>query len=46
MAEEFLHGADIVAGLKQMGGKRVAQRMAGDPLVQAGFLGGLPRVVC
>jgi hypothetical protein len=28
VAEEFLHGADVVAGLKQMGGERMAQGMA------------------
>lgn len=35
VAEQFLHGADVVTALKEMGGKRMAKRvhrdMASDP---------------
>jgi hypothetical protein len=37
MPEEFLDGADIIAGLEQMGCKGVAQGVAGDALLEAGF---------
>ncbi len=36
MAQEFLHGADIVTLLEQMGGEGVAERVAGRPLGDAG----------
>jgi len=39
MSEEFLDGADIIAGLEQMGCKGVAQGVAGDALLEAGLLG-------
>ncbi len=41
MAEELLHGADIVAVLEQMGGEGVAEGVTGDALGEAGQSGGL-----
>ena len=36
MAQEFLHGTNIVTLLEQMGGERVAEGVAGGPLGNAG----------
>ena len=41
MAEEFLHGADIVSILKQVGGEGVAEGVATD-----GFVGDASQVCC
>ena len=35
VTQEFLHGANIVAGREQVGGKRMAQGMGGRPLADA-----------
>ncbi len=48
MAEQFLDGADIFAGFEEMGGKAVAEGVAGDFLGDAAFAdrgghGGLDR---
>jgi hypothetical protein len=39
MAEQILHGADIVAVLKHMGGEGMAQCMRRDPFFDSGQLG-------
>ena len=36
MTEEFLHGAEVVATFKQMGGKTVAEGMTSHTLVDPG----------
>jgi hypothetical protein len=36
MAEQLLHGADVGAGLQQMGGERMAQRVHGGRLGDPG----------
>jgi hypothetical protein len=41
MAQEFLHGADIVTVLEQVGGEAMAEGVASDALVEAGGAGGL-----
>jgi len=41
MPEEFLHGADVVAGFQQMGGETVAQRMATRELDDPGQAHGI-----
>lgn len=38
MAEQFLHGADIVTTLEQVRGERVAQRVDRDMTRDAGLL--------
>ena len=40
VAEEFLHGADIVAVLKQVGGERVAEDVGRDVLLDTGAASG------
>lgn len=42
MTEELLDGSDIVAVLEQVGGERMAERVAGRPLRDAGPLDGVP----
>ena len=37
--KQLLHGADVIAGFQQVGGKRVAEGMRGNAFVYAGFLG-------
>ncbi len=41
VTQEFLDGADIVAILQKVSGKGVAEGMAGDALLQVGFVGRL-----
>jgi hypothetical protein len=41
MAEQFLNRPDIIAILKQVGGKAVAQRVTTNPRAQPGFAGSL-----
>ncbi len=38
VTEEFLDGADVIAGLEKVGGERVAEGVTGDALGQADFL--------
>ena len=40
MAEERLDGPDVGAGLQQVGGEAVAERVDGDVLLQAGVATG------
>ena len=40
VSEEILDGADVVAGFEQVGGERMAQRVAGGAFGQAGGSGG------
>lgn len=40
MAEQFLHGANVAAGLQQVGGETVAQRMRRGRLGDTGLLHG------
>ena len=40
VAEQFLHRADVGAGLEQVGGKAMAQRVRSQRLVDAGLLRG------
>ena len=41
MAQEFLHGADVVAVFEEVGGKAVAKGVGADRLIDAGPAGGL-----
>jgi hypothetical protein len=36
VAQQLLHGADVVAGLEQVGGEAVPERVAAHPLAVAG----------
>ena len=42
VAKQFLYGANVVAGFKQMGSERVAKRMGREPFFETRCSSGLP----
>ena len=43
VAEEFLDGADVVAGFEEMGGERVTVDVKGDAFGDVRAFGGIPQ---
>jgi hypothetical protein len=46
VAEELLHGADVVTAFQEVGGEGVAEGVIGDAFVEAGFSSRILHACC